>query len=301
MKKKRVFSVLLLIVLTLLMTTSVLAEGNTYTVPVKGQKTGLTSFSTGDVTLSKEPVYAKMSDVTMRMGSKTMAYPIQYGCTLTVPSGTSSVTITLNSTTEGCFFRVYEPSGALDPNAMMNGYASQEEAEDVSNTVTIDLDENGKGKSQVVFPYTYGQVSGTTTYSYSCYGHAFIRFIVETAESKYKFDSNLPENKQYYQLGTEADALTVNVPVSEGESVTYKWYKGTDAGKIDTLVAESATFTPDTSATGITYYQVKATVTPVEGEPEEISSRVKRGEIRKQAKSLKSSRLWTAGKQVTTE
>ena len=274
MKKKRVFSVLLLIVLTLLMTTSVLAEGNTYTVPVKGQKTGLTSFSTGDVTLSKEPVYAKMSDVTMRMGSKTMAYPIQYGCTLTVPSGTSSVTITLNSTTEGCFFRVYEPSGALDPNAMMNGYASQEEAEDVSNTVTIDLDENGKGKSQVVFPYTYGQVSGTTTYSYSCYGHAFIRFIVETAESKYKFDSNLPENKQYYQLGTEADALTVNVPVSEGESVTYKWYKGTDAGKIDTLVAESATFTPDTSATGITYYQVKATVTPVEGEPEEISSRV---------------------------
>ena len=28
---------------------------------------------------------------------------------------------------------------------------------------------------------------------------------------------------------------------------------------------------------------------------------VKRGEIRKQAKSLKSSRLWTAGKQVTTE
>lgn len=27
----------------------------------------------------------------------------------------------------------------------------------------------------------------------------------------------------------------------------------------------------------------------------------KRGEIRKQAKSLKSSRLWTAGKQVTTE
>ena len=274
MKKKRAFSVLLLIVLTLLMTTSVLAEGNTYTVPVKGQKTGLTSFSTGDVTLSKEPVYAKMSDVTMRMGSKTMAYPIQYGCTLTVPSGTSSVTITLNSTTEGCFFRVYEPSGALDPNAMMNGYASQEEAEDVSNTVTIDLDENGKGKSQVVFPYTYGQVSGTTTYSYSCYGHAFIRFIVETAESKYKFDSNLPENKQYYQLGTEADALTVNVPVSEGESVTYKWYKGTDAGKIDTLVAESATFTPDTSATGITYYQVKATVTPVEGEPEEISSRV---------------------------
>lgn len=31
------------------------------------------------------------------------------------------------------------------------------------------------------------------------------------------------------------------------------------------------------------------------------SLRVKRGEIRKQAKSLKSSRLWTAGKQVTTE
>lgn len=29
--------------------------------------------------------------------------------------------------------------------------------------------------------------------------------------------------------------------------------------------------------------------------------RLKRGEIRKQAKSLKSSRLWTAGKQVTTE
>jgi len=28
---------------------------------------------------------------------------------------------------------------------------------------------------------------------------------------------------------------------------------------------------------------------------------IKRGEIRKQAKSLKSSRLWTAGKQVTTE
>ena len=28
---------------------------------------------------------------------------------------------------------------------------------------------------------------------------------------------------------------------------------------------------------------------------------LKRGEIRKQAKSLKSSRLWTAGKQVTTE
>lgn len=31
------------------------------------------------------------------------------------------------------------------------------------------------------------------------------------------------------------------------------------------------------------------------------NSRLKRGEIRKQAKSLKSSRLWTAGKQVTTE
>ena len=28
---------------------------------------------------------------------------------------------------------------------------------------------------------------------------------------------------------------------------------------------------------------------------------VKRGEIRKQAKALKSSRLWTAGKQVTSE
>ncbi len=31
------------------------------------------------------------------------------------------------------------------------------------------------------------------------------------------------------------------------------------------------------------------------------STSIKRGEIRKQAKSLKSSRLWTAGKQVTTE
>ena len=28
---------------------------------------------------------------------------------------------------------------------------------------------------------------------------------------------------------------------------------------------------------------------------------IKRGEIRKQAKALKSSRLWTAGKQVTSE
>lgn len=28
---------------------------------------------------------------------------------------------------------------------------------------------------------------------------------------------------------------------------------------------------------------------------------IKRGEIRKQAKTLKSSRLWTAGKQVTSE
>lgn len=33
----------------------------------------------------------------------------------------------------------------------------------------------------------------------------------------------------------------------------------------------------------------------------EASCPEKRGEIRKQAKSLKSSRLWTAGKQVTTE
>ena len=34
---------------------------------------------------------------------------------------------------------------------------------------------------------------------------------------------------------------------------------------------------------------------------EKVTPAVKRGEIRKQAKSLKSSRLWTAGKQVTTE
>ncbi len=31
------------------------------------------------------------------------------------------------------------------------------------------------------------------------------------------------------------------------------------------------------------------------------AARFKRGEIRKQAKALKSSRLWTAGKQVTSE
>jgi hypothetical protein len=35
--------------------------------------------------------------------------------------------------------------------------------------------------------------------------------------------------------------------------------------------------------------------------PHMKNPRLKRGEIRKQAKSLKSSRLWTAGKQVTTE
>lgn len=34
---------------------------------------------------------------------------------------------------------------------------------------------------------------------------------------------------------------------------------------------------------------------------EDKKAGIKRGEIRKQAKSLKSSRLWTAGKQVTTE
>lgn len=38
-----------------------------------------------------------------------------------------------------------------------------------------------------------------------------------------------------------------------------------------------------------------------QAETEKTSAGIKRGEIRKQAKSLKSSRLWTAGKQVTTE
>ena len=278
MTKKRVFSVLLLIVMLLLMTTGVLAAGSTFDVPTYCNE-GLKNFST-DIALAGEPVYASTKNTenaikaAAKVGSttRTIDWPKQYACTLTVPSGTSSVTVTFSSVTEDGFFRVYEPDGALDYNAILDGYEKKEDATDVKSTITIHLDENGEGKSAVVFPYDYKAAGGNN--SYNCNNNTFFRFIVKTEAPKYSFGTNLPEAKQYYELGKTASALTVNVSVSDGESVAYKWYKGTDAGNIDTLVAEGATYTPDTSATGITYYQVKATVTPVEGDSVEISSRV---------------------------
>ena len=84
----------------------------------------------------------------------------------------------------------------------------------------------------------------------------------------------------------------LNLTLNDGDFVTV--IGGNGAGKSTMLNAIAGSFQIDSG-------KIVIDGTDATGLPEHKRAALKRGEIRKQAKSLKSSRLWTAGKQVTTE
>ena len=77
-----------------------------------------------------------------------------------------------------------------------------------------------------------------------------------------QFTLNLGDTHTY-QVGTGADALTVEATAPEG-TITYQWYTNTadfNGGGKAIEGATEATYTPDTSEKGTTYYFCVATVT----------------------------------------
>lgn len=78
-----------------------------------------------------------------------------------------------------------------------------------------------------------------------------------------------------YQVGTSADALVVEATAPEGQ-ITYQWYTSTaesNGGGMAIEGATEATYTPDTSEKGTTFYFCVATTT-VDERIRESTSRV---------------------------
>lgn len=77
-----------------------------------------------------------------------------------------------------------------------------------------------------------------------------------------QFTLNLGDTHTY-QVGAGADALTVEATAPEG-TISYQWYSNTadlNGGGQAIEGATEATYTPDTSEKGTTYYYCVATVT----------------------------------------
>ena len=77
-----------------------------------------------------------------------------------------------------------------------------------------------------------------------------------------EFTLNLGDTHTY-QVGAGADALTVEATAPEG-TITYQWYQNTadlNGGGQAIEGATEATYTPDTSEKGTSYYFCVATVT----------------------------------------
>ena len=76
------------------------------------------------------------------------------------------------------------------------------------------------------------------------------------------FTTNLNEDTVTYTVGDTVEALVVAAEQSKGESVSYQWYSNsTNSTEGATAIADatSASYTPDTTAAGTTYYYAVAT------------------------------------------
>ena len=267
--KHRGLSLALAIILVLVLTVSVFADGDattSYTVTVPSDldekigNGGLKGFS-----LNVEPSSVKVDRVTgfvCLQGKKEMNWPNQFEYTLTVPTGTESVTIKLVSASSDSFFLEEEPNKPK-LTAIASGVSSIPEGAITETTIALN---DGKGSSKLVFPYQKN-VKGKYSYASS----NVFRFVVVTASPSYTFSSDLPE-ETYYTFGDTASPLSVAV---DAENVTYQWFSGGSAASINQEITGETTnsYTPDISKLGVTYYRVKATVTSEGGTPVELTSK----------------------------
>ena len=240
---------------------------NTYQVPTMS-KNGLKAFNLSATPIN-EPAVSKVSDgfKVNHPAAGIMQWPLEYNYLITMPQGTTSVTISLTSTDENGFFIEDEPTEAVSLVKIGNGFS--EKPENAVSEITVDL-ENGKGSSGLIFPYT------TQSNVYSYLNNAIYRFVVTTAEAKIGFNEDLPAETIYTLGDTEATPLHVEVKAPENSSISYAWYKGSLLRDISQLIPEAteSSYTPDISAVGATYYQVKATITQESGSSTEIVSQV---------------------------
>ena len=227
MTKHRGLSLALAIILVLVLTVSVFADGDattSYTVTVPSDldekigNGGLKGFS-----LNVEPSSVKVDRVTgfvCLQGKKEMNWPNQFEYTLTVPTGTESVTIKLVSASSDSFFLEEEPNKPK-LTAIASGVSSIPEGAITETTIALN---DGKGSSKLVFPYQKN-VKGKYSYASS----NVFRFVVVTASPSYTFSSDLPE-ETYYTFGDTASPLSVAV---DAENVTYQWFSGGSAASIN--------------------------------------------------------------------
>lgn len=267
MMKHRGLTLIISIILAFVLAVGVFADGDTntaYTVTVPTLGTGTVSLK--EFSLNVTPNFVKVDQVTgfaFSFFGRAQNWPNQFEYTLKVPSGTSSVTIQLVSTATDGFILEETPN---NPNftTINAGVASIP-----SNAITetkIELDSEGNGSSKLIFPYAKNSKG-----KYSYENSNVFRFVVVAESSEHKFTSDLPDETTYY-LGDTAAPLSVAI---DAENVTYQWFSGSSAASINQEItgATTNTYTPDISKLGVTYYQVKATFTPEDGTPVELTSK----------------------------
>lgn len=149
--------------------------------------------------------------------------------------------------------------------------------------VTLDKG-NGKAYIFLLIGKPSTQEDGTTKYTYYAnylpYGFEFV-YEAQPADPTPTLTKDLTYGGH---LCAPGDLLTLSVEatIEAGCNLNYQWYSGTNANDISTKIegATTASFTPPTSTSGITFYKVVVTGTAEGVEPVSVESTVARVVVR---------------------
>lgn len=277
--KKRLLLLLLALVFLLGALSGGVLAGDNYTTGETNGLSGFTLSCTPTATPYKATEIQDPLKVVLPNGQQ-MNYPYLTEYIIQVPEGTTSVQIDyqmtdINSQTDNrAFFMTAEESITMQSQFMYYTVPSE-------GKVTgweVKLDEKGEGQTPFILPYTCaGSGAGLRFALFDAtanIANRAFRFRVVAEKSIASFEQNLPAHTEYV-LGQTAQALSVTVSAPENSQINYVWYRGATADSMQVISGETtSSITPDTSKLGVTFYQVKATVTPPEGTSAEIYSEI---------------------------
>ena len=303
MKKRTLISLLVFVLLFTLLSGGVSAEdaAGSYST---GEVNGLGSFSLS-VTPSEDPVRAEIADdpIMITNGKVTVKYG-QYGkdyeYTIKVPANTTEVTITYNlvnsiysgSEQPGFFIEKAKDSVLQFADANKASVPTDDTAV-ISTTVPL---ENGEGLSPRIVPYVHSTQTGIYTYSHMPSGKymSIYRFHFVAEQGIADIKTNLPERAEYTVGATTVEPLQIEVNKPADSTIAYAWYRGATPETVTELIAgeNDATYTPDVSVAGVTYYRVKATVTTADNQKIELPSNATKFVVKKQNVNFGLSDIW---------
>lgn len=240
-----------------------------------GNTDGMKSFTLSQAPVSIEgPTKVETDPLMVVLPKKEMAYGADYEYVITMPAGTESVTLTYelvnseNTSVTSGFFMENEGSKLLFANLSKDSVPSDSVT---STTVTLT---DGEGVTPFILSYLYRAIREyyCVTVNQELFPAYRFRFVKE--QNIASFTQDLTEYAAY-KVGETAVPLTVAVNAPEDSTITYAWYSGASEATANQAIdgADKASYTPDTSKVGVTYYRVKATVTTAAGESVTITSK----------------------------